>query len=643
MKLRLDEADSLFYVNPELALVKLDEIINYSVFNNKMDEEIIVAYISKGSLMEIQGDLDEAMKVFLYILPHAELLEDQNYVANIKRNIAHVKMGWGDSNGALNDMHESMRIAKLTNDTEMQSFILNDLAILHNDLGNSIKALDYLEEEIRLIKPEDEHGKAISLNNMGNTYVRLDDYDKALEYYFKSLKIVQGLNIKFGIRENLSDIGVAYQKKGNWEAAMTYHQDALQLSEELNINIKIAEELMHLGTIYHNNEDFKASIAFVTNALDLMSSDGRLQNRVTAYKLLSENYEGIGQYEKAYLFRKQYEIYKDSIADSDKIRQGQELEMRFQNERKEAENIQLKLIQTEQDLLLKRQNIVSLVIGAGFLIALGFLVFIMLQNEQKQVYNHALEEEVHERTRELEGALSELERFTYIASHDLKEPLRNISGFVSLIERNIEKDTPQKNKEYIQYVRKNTKQLYDLIQDILSYSSLNQRDVEVRYLSLQQMIAQFEEEHSNTIKSKAVSISVVDKSKLLLPSTLYLAVKNILSNGIKYNDKAIPLLNVSTIAVGAELTINIQDNGIGIDSKYYDKIFEMFSRLHDRGKYSGSGLGLAISKKVIEHFEGDIKLVSAPQKGSKFILTIPIKSLKMEKAMADEPTATISV
>lgn len=612
-------------MNPDLAEKKLDDIISESETNETLKRELVLAYIWKAEIKEMRGDLAEAMAILQHALPLAELLPDESLVPSVKRNIAHVKLAWGDPAGALDELYASMKIAKLTKDTSLQGVVLNDLALTHNELGNPQKALVYLKEELSISDSTDLHDRAIILNNMGNTFVKLGDYEKALDLYFESLSVVTSKKLKFGIRENLSDIGQVYQKMGNWEIALNYNKDALALSKELSMPSKEAEELLHISRIYYNQKEYKQSIANTLDALDLLNSDSKLQNKASAYKLLSENYEMVGEYNKGLHFRKEYEMVKDSLTDSKKTKEVLELDMRFQNERQEAENVQLKLVQAEQDIKLKKQSIISLIIGTGFLIVLGFLVFITLQNEQKKVYNQALEEEVYERTKELEGALSELERFTYIASHDLKEPLRNISGFVSLIERNIEKDKPAENREYIQFVKKNTKQLYDLIQDILNYSSLKQNDEQVRTLTVDNMIARFKEEHSIVLESKQTEIQVDDTSNLELPTTLYLAIKNILSNGIKYNDKPVPKLHVSSFVNNEQLSIRIKDNGIGIDPKYFNKIFKMFTRLHDRGKYNGSGLGLSISKKVIDHFNGNVRVESKGNEGSTFIITLPVQ------------------
>lgn len=225
----------------------------------------------------------------------------------------------------------------------------------------------------------------------------------------------------------------------------------------------------------------------------------------------------------------------------------------------------------------------------------------------------------------LETANIELEKFAYVASHDLKTPLRNVNSFLNLLDRRLPKDAKPELREYIEIASSNAQHMYNLIQDILEYSRINNGGrVEFKETNLYDLMKRVIFNLQDTINSKGVKIHIQKLPSIVCnESQMILLFQNLISNGIKYNESVEPTIKISSEIKGDDVIIRVSDNGIGIDQQYFEKVFEMFSRLHTQGEYSGSGIGLAICKKIVVHNGGELSLKSQENKGTTFVIRLP--------------------
>ena len=246
--------------------------------------------------------------------------------------------------------------------------------------------------------------------------------------------------------------------------------------------------------------------------------------------------------------------------------------------------------------------------------------------------NSVLEDKVKDRTEELENSNillkqsnEELKRFAFIASHDLKEPIRNMGSFISLIKRRLIQKEDTELVEYIEYAQKSNMQMFDLVDSILDYSKLeSKQSIKKEVLSLQKVVDDVCLMIPPSICGKQVEVNYSNLPDIVFDkSTLITVIKNIIENGLKYNESDRPKVDISHKVNQGNLTLFIKDNGIGISEEFYAKIFEMFTRLHNRDAYSGSGMGLAFCKKLLESHNGSIRVESSEGQGSTFIISFP--------------------
>jgi len=242
-----------------------------------------------------------------------------------------------------------------------------------------------------------------------------------------------------------------------------------------------------------------------------------------------------------------------------------------------------------------------------------------------------LEVRVNERTDELastnqvlERSNIELQQFAYIASHDLQSPLRSISGFVQLLKSEYEGKLDQQADDWIRRTVQAIGQMQTMIRDVLAYSRVDSRSrpfEPTAFLDVfNDAVALLESsirDAGGQVVCGELPVVMGDRSQLVQ------LMQNLIGNGLKYHGDKSPSVHVSAKRNGSEWTVSVRDNGIGIDPKYHERIFEIFKRLHDQTEYPGTGIGLAVCRRVVTRHGGRIWLESEAGQGSVFHFTLP--------------------
>ena len=220
----------------------------------------------------------------------------------------------------------------------------------------------------------------------------------------------------------------------------------------------------------------------------------------------------------------------------------------------------------------------------------------------------------------------ELEQFAYVASHDLQEPLRMVTSFLSQLEKKYGESLDEKAKEYIYYAVDGAKRMRHIILDLLEYSRAGKSNEKLKDIDINDIIQEIEILHSQQILELNAKIEKINLPTINTHKTPIRQVfQNLISNGLKYHKIGIPPeITISCFKENLNWHFVISDNGIGIEQAYHDKIFVIFQRLHSKEEYSGTGIGLAITKKIIESIGGTIWLNSEKNMGCEFHFTIPV-------------------
>ncbi len=220
----------------------------------------------------------------------------------------------------------------------------------------------------------------------------------------------------------------------------------------------------------------------------------------------------------------------------------------------------------------------------------------------------------------------QLENFAYIASHDLRAPLRAVISFAKLFDQNYSEGLDPKAKRYLDIIIKNSQNMLVFITDLLTFSKVNASKIDHAEIDVEILVNQVLSDLSSQIDQQSAQIKIEG-----LPQTIHgersllkMVFQNLISNALKFakvNEP--PVIVVTSEEMGSHYRFTVTDNGIGLDMQYADKIFQIFEKLHSHDKYDGSGLGLAISKRIIEKHGGTLGVDSELNQGASFFFTVP--------------------
>jgi PAS domain S-box-containing protein len=298
----------------------------------------------------------------------------------------------------------------------------------------------------------------------------------------------------------------------------------------------------------------------------------------------------------------------------------------------------VKTMHSKGEVVLDQNGDISYMIGTGQDVT-----------EMKEV-----EQELLTKSQELEATNLELQKFASIASHDLREPLRKIITFAGMLEAEYKEQLGEKGKAYIEKMISSSERMQHLIDDVLEFTSLSSANISFAKVDIKQVVNQVLSDIEVLVKNSNARIEI-DKMPEIEANAgqLGLLFQNIISNAIKFARQDVaPHIHIhASVIRGDELPedylkirrhnssvlknprfwenekfcrIFIDDNGIGFDEVYLEKIFTLFQRLHSKSEYEGTGIGLAVCKKVVDIHHGMITARSRPGEGSVFIVTLPV-------------------
>lgn len=263
--------------------------------------------------------------------------------------------------------------------------------------------------------------------------------------------------------------------------------------------------------------------------------------------------------------------------------------------------------------------------------------FNKMAGELKELYTN-LENKVKERTAQLDEANKalglknkELDDFTYIVSHDLKEPLRGIKAFTKLLVEEYSNKLNEEGKEHLKTISESSSRMTRLIEDLLNLSRIGRiKNIEPN-VDLNELFSDVKKNLQYSLEEKKVDLKTSgDFPKVTCDSIRISEVfSNLISNAVKYSKKDVrPVIELGCSDKGDFYEFYVRDNGIGIEKQYHEKVFQIFQRLHAKDEYEGTGAGLTIVKKIVENHGGKIWVDSEPGKGTTFYFTLPKTTAK---------------
>ena len=597
----------------------------------KLQNELGDAYWRLGRL---HTDTDMPNNQLLPLLDSALLINEQN--SNLKnvmellnmKGLIYQHMGLQEK--ALRYFNECLTIAKQLRDSHQMVALYNSMAGSFDENQDTAKVLEYYRSGLEIADTIGwTLGKSVLMNNIADVYLIQDKYEEAEAFFNESIQLKRSINNTTNLSVGLCQVAYVYMETGRWELAVSSAQEGLKMAQESNYTNGITICLNTLSEWAGSREKYTDQIAYAHEGIAVLDAKGSDLNDLKQgfYESIYKAYQSLNRYDSAFHYLTKYQWIADTLQQIQKAEELANQEIDFKLQEAEYRNQLLKEEQEKSEFLLQRRQNIIILFALLVLFILGGAIW---WNRKKAKLNRKLDRLVKEKTealqesvRNLEVANEELTYFTYITSHDLREPLRNISGFTSLLSRRLQSphdDIP----DLLKNIKQSTKQMDKLIQDVMQYSLINKKELTVEKVAVGDLVkATIEDLKLMLLKKNGHIIYAEDLLLNTSKVALQLIINNLCKNAIHYNTSLAPKVTIYSEEREGELLLHFEDNGIGIAPEFQDQVFMMFKRLHSRAHYEGSGLGLAITKRMTEQIGGTISLSSTEGEGSTFTVHLP--------------------
>lgn len=434
------------------------------------------------------------------------------------------------------------------------------------------------------------HTHIIINNNVGNIYFSTEQLQLAKDHFEKALHLSKEAHYKEMIAHTLAQLSRTCIAMGRLDEAREDAARAQQMIEELGGKVSGKQiNLLNLSQISYHDREIEKAIRLAKHGIAVA---GRMKDEATGirgYKLLSDIYRDLKDYAKALRCYSMFAQVQTEYTNIQRSRQIIDLEIRYAIQEKQRKIEQLTRENEYQALLLEKSD----------------------QIEKQNV--------------QLIQANEELRQFAYVASHDLKEPLRMIGSFTQLLYRYFGDKVDDDSKVFFDYINEGVIRMNNLLDALLKYATIGKIQEESDRVNMNDVI-EVCKSNLKLLIEETKSIVYAEHLPVVrsVQSLLVQLFQNLISNAIKFRKTDLrPVIIITAQEEEFEYIFQIKDNGIGIDPEHHERIFVIFQRLHTRTKYEGTGIGLAICYKIVQQLGGRIWVDSQLNDGASFYFTIP--------------------
>lgn len=610
------------------------ELSNVHIRQGRPDSALTVLEDAKSRFDDVEPDyrvynvlatahrfLENYTEALQYYLQAIELVEQdeeegERTLAGLEHNIGVVYAALGDRSEAIERYHHAVQYSEAARDSSMKVVVTNSIGNLSLDLDDYENADYYLNLSRDLAYELGADNDLVNAYlNLGNLYSETGSKEEALEMYDSGYEVAERIGDRRYPVLMYYNKGSLYQEHGDTQLAREYYGRSLDKSRESGIGEGVIRNNMGLGELVAEEGDLESALNHYNQALNVAESMKSLEHEQEIHRRISDTYESLGDFESAHQSLKKSKLVADSLADEEKdqVLARYETELGLIRERGERDLLEQQL-QGERALLIL--SFVSVLLITGIAVAL-YRIY-----RRKEAINKSLET----KQTELEEANKTKDKLLGILSHDLRGPIANLQGMVTLIH---EDALQQKDMaEITTHIDEKLMRTLTSLNNYLNWALTQQDgfDPKIQSVNLRELGNDVLEITQNNADKKGITLNNHIPEELeadIDPNMVRVILINLVTNAVKFSNSGDEVTLEAEEKAG-KTNLRVIDTGIGIDEKDQQHLFKAFNQgKPGTNNETGTGFGLSLCKEFTDQLGGEIYFESKPEKGTVFNVELP--------------------
>lgn len=500
-----------------------------------------------------------------------------------------------------------------------------NVGAIYNSQAKYRESMDYFRKEMHIYQQlKNQNGIGRSLNNISFSAHRGKFRDSALIYAHKALEHNSKLGDKYLMAFCLRTLGDIYMEDGTTDRAINYFLASVQAARLARSNFIIETALYRLGKVHQLKKQWETSIAYFKEAVQVAEELGAKAELSTIYKLLSQSYEAIGDYKKAYCAQSAYVSLNDTLFEERSRARFAQMQVAFETEKKQAEINLLKKEDESQKEKIRDQRMLTVLL----LVVIGLVLALLLVSWRRNQFKQLVNKQLHQQKEALEQASFQKDKIFSILSHDLRTPIASLGSVLQLVEKQ------SLSEEAFAKIRlalnKQINSLNTTLDNLLLWSR-NQMGGVTDVRPTMALLHDIIENNRHLLMGAANQKKIAINNHVPVTAKAYadihhmdIVIRNLLLNALKFTNEG-GEVNISCAEDAHAVTISVTDTGVGMTDEQLGKLFKINTHFTTAGTRNekGAGLGLLLCKEFVEANYGSLSVTSEPGNGSVFSVTLP--------------------
>ncbi len=600
------------------------------------DNELGTAFFLRGDACYYASSYDNAIANYQKSNDHYLVAGDTLGLIEVANSIGLSYYYLQQFEQSAHHFFEGLRMAEKIENREQIAFLLANMGMVHISMMNLRAAINYYRKALAINSElKRTESIAVNLNGIGISYFWMEKPDSANVYYRKALAVFRETGNQKRVAVLLNNIAnICASNNDSIDKAFVYYREAEKIFNELGSKENEACVIEGLGNAYRRKGLYQEAIGNYQRGLEMLKTiPPDYQLLQLYYSELALTYEALGDYKKALQYERVKTQYADSLLNKERLEQIEIIEKQYETEKKEAEIGRLK---AEQELSVARRKqdqyfkILGFVTAFFLFVAFAYTFYLF---KQKKKNNEALamkNRQISKSEEELSLLNAAKNKFFSIIAHDLKSPFHTVMGYSQLLSKEYHQYSDEDREKFAGNIYKSANTIFRLLSNLLDWSRSQTDRLLFNPVSIEFVLIYgnvYNLLKSNADEKKIAVCADFDEGQEVFadPVMLETIVRNLVGNAIKYTYEGGEIV-VSIRQSDNEFIISVKDNGVGINPENLEKLFQIDSKVKQKGTHNedGTGIGLILCKELTDKHRGRIWAENVPEGGSVFYVALPL-------------------